>query len=97
VTRLPEATWLSFTPVLSAAEAQSWMLNVHESKLSPLLVAVNGSRHLHAVNDGAEVIVPLNATHRMLLKLCTLDAHLIAPGGIRCRFISRFPSVSFVE
>ena len=44
--RLPEATWLSFQPQVSATA--DWRLDKLGTQISPLEVVENGNRHLHA-------------------------------------------------
>lgn len=47
-TRLPEAMWLSFNPVVS--DAQGWMLDKSGEQVSPFDVVAGGARHMHTVS-----------------------------------------------
>jgi hypothetical protein len=49
-TRMPEALWLSFNPVVS--DPRRWMLDKSGEPVSPLDVVVAGNRHMHAVDKG---------------------------------------------
>ncbi len=47
-TRMPEAMWLSFNPVVS--DPRGWMLDKSGEQVSPFDVVSGGSRHMHAVS-----------------------------------------------
>jgi len=47
-TRLPEAFWLSFNPVVS--RQQGWMMEKSGEPVSPFDVVPDGNRHMHAVS-----------------------------------------------
>jgi uncharacterized protein DUF5054 len=49
-TRMPEALWLSFSPVVS--DPQGWMLDKSGEQVSPLDVVTAGNRHMHALGKG---------------------------------------------
>jgi hypothetical protein len=49
-TRLPEALWLSFNPVVS--NQQGWMMDKSGEQVSPFDVVPSGNRHMHAVSTG---------------------------------------------
>jgi len=49
-TRLPEALWLSFNPVVS--DPRHWMLDKSGEPVSPLDVVAAGNRHIHAMDKG---------------------------------------------
>jgi len=49
-TRMPEAIWLSFNPIVK--DPQGWMMEKSGERISPFDVAVAGGRHLHAVSPG---------------------------------------------
>lgn len=68
--RLPEATWVSFRPVVD--DPAWWMFDKLGEDVSPLDVVCRGARHLHAVGDGG--------AHNGDLRLRSLDAPLVAPG-----------------
>jgi Domain of unknown function (DUF5054) len=71
--RIPEALWLTFNPVLSSAAG--WMMEKSGEPVSPLDVVVGGGRHMHAVGSGFSV-----QDKNQLLKIEILDAPLIALG-----------------
>ena len=72
-TRLPEALWFSFQPIIS--DLQGWSFFKLGTKITPLDVVSKGNRSLHAVEQ--EVIYE-GADGTFILE--TLDAPLIAPG-----------------
>jgi hypothetical protein len=74
-TRLSEALFLSFTPLLPASNNFVWAFDILGQPIDPLRVVANGTRHLHAVWDG--VGVTANA-HSLYVK--TRDVPLVAPG-----------------
>jgi hypothetical protein len=49
-TRMPEALWLTFNPVV--ADQKAWSLDKSDQAVSPFDVVTAGSRHLHAVTKG---------------------------------------------
>lgn len=49
-TRMPEALWLSFNPVVS--DPSGWMLHKSGEQVSPLDVVPAGNRHMHALDKG---------------------------------------------
>jgi len=49
-TRMPEALWLSFNPVVS--DPRRWVLDKSGEQVSPLDVVLGGNRHMHAVDKG---------------------------------------------
>lgn len=75
-TRLPEAWWCSFQPVLAAPER--WELDKLGQRVSPLDVVRWGGRGLHGVGEGCWYDGPDGA-----LVLRTPDAPLVAPGAPR--------------
>ncbi|EGD78368.1 hypothetical protein PTSG_09435 [Salpingoeca rosetta] len=69
-TRLPESAWFKFAPRVSSS---GWTMGkLADANVNPLDVAVNGSRHLHAVWDGVR--------HSSGVSLRTLDAPLLSWG-----------------
>ncbi len=68
--RMPEALWLSFDPIID--EPERWQLDKLGTFVSPLDVVSRGARSLHAVDRG--VMNPAG------LSIFTLDAPLVAPG-----------------
>uniref|UniRef100_A0A6B2KYT1 Glycoside hydrolase family 38 N-terminal domain-containing protein n=1 Tax=Arcella intermedia TaxID=1963864 RepID=A0A6B2KYT1_9EUKA len=74
-TRLPEAMWMKFTPLV--VDTKFWQMDVMGHPVSPYEVAVNGSRHLHSIWEGVSYEDPLN---NITLKIQSKDANLVAPG-----------------
>lgn len=72
-TRLPEALWMVFRPI--APDAAGWRLQTLDELLPPQHVAVNGSRHLAAVWEGASY-----CDDKGHLLIETLDATVVSPG-----------------
>jgi hypothetical protein len=75
-TRLPEAAWLSFQPLVSAPK--NWQIEKMGEWFSPLEVCSKGNRNLHAT--GAEI---RHTGRHGTLTIESLDAHLVAPGAPR--------------
>jgi hypothetical protein len=72
-TRMPEALWLTFNPVIT--DQNGWSMNKSGQKVSPFDVVMAGSRHLHAVTKGFGY-----KDARGTFDVETLDAPLIAVG-----------------
>jgi hypothetical protein len=72
-TRLPEATWLTFNPII--AEPDRWEIDKLGQRISPLDVVRRGGRSLHAVGKGMHYHGPDGR-----LTIATSDAPLVAPG-----------------
>jgi len=72
--RLPEAFWLSFSPLV--ADAHGWRIEKLGQWISPLEVVPDGNRKMHAVGTGVSY---RDAQGALLLE--TLDAPLVAPGA----------------
>ncbi|HVT96218.1 MAG TPA: DUF5054 domain-containing protein, partial [Acidobacteriaceae bacterium] len=72
-TRMPEALWFTFNPIL--ANANGWTIDKSGESISPLDVVAAGSRHLHAVSTGFA-----NKSGGRSFAVETLDAPLIAVG-----------------
>jgi hypothetical protein len=49
-TRLPEALWLTFHPIVSGQ--QGWTMDKSGEQVSPFDVVSAGNRHMHAVSTG---------------------------------------------
>lgn len=73
-TRLPEATWLSWNPVV--ADPSGWTMDKLGQPVSPLDVVRRGGRSLHAVGLGGLTYDGPDGP----LRLETPDAPLVAPG-----------------
>lgn len=73
-TRLPEAMWLTFNPVV--ADPAGWMLNKSGQRVSPFDVVSSGGRQMHAVSDGFRY-----QGGKSVLEIETVDAPLLAMGG----------------
>ena len=72
--RLPEAMWCSFVPMV--AEPRRWTVDKLGQAVSPLDVVRHGGRSLHAVGEGMTYEGPDGD-----LRIGTLDAPLVAPGA----------------
>jgi hypothetical protein len=72
-TRMPEALWLTFNPIV--ANSKAWTMDKSGESISPLDVVAAGSRHLHAVSAGFA-----NKNGGRSFAVETLDAPLIAVG-----------------
>jgi hypothetical protein len=72
-TRMPEALWLTFDPII--ADPAGWSMDKSDQNVSPFDVVTAGSRHLHAVTKGFGYKDPQGS-----LEIETLDAPLIALG-----------------
>ena len=73
-TRMPEAMWLTFNPVVT--ETGLWSMDKSGEQVSPLDVVEAGGRHLHAVTAGFAYKDPQGSC-----EIEPLDAPLIAVGG----------------
>jgi len=72
-TRMPEALWLTFNPVIT--DPSGWTMDKSGQRVSPFDVVAAGSRHLHAVTKGFGY-----KDERGSLEIETVDAPLIALG-----------------
>jgi len=72
-TRMPEALWLTFNPVVT--DPSGWTMDKSGQTVSPFDVVAAGSRHLHAVTKGFGY-----KDARGSFEVETLDAPLIALG-----------------
>jgi len=50
--RIPESMWLGFSPLLNSVKGSPWSVQKINTWIDPEDVIVNGSKHLHAVNNG---------------------------------------------
>ena len=73
-TRLPEALWLTFNPIVGGAD--HWIFRKSGQEISPFDVVANGGRHMHAVSDGFSWRDGSEA-----FDVETVDAPLIAVGS----------------
>lgn len=73
-TRLPEALWLTFNPVVSSE--RGWLLYKVGERISPFDVLPGGGRHMHAVSGGFGYDGPEGAFF-----VETIDAPVVALGG----------------
>jgi Domain of unknown function (DUF5054) len=72
-TRMPEALWLTFNPIIG--DQHGWSMDKSGQQVSPFDVVTAGSRHLHAVDTGFSY-----RDDRGAFEVETLDAPLIALG-----------------
>ncbi|GCE14889.1 DUF5054 domain-containing protein [Tengunoibacter tsumagoiensis] len=73
-TRLPEALWLDFAPLIS--NVHGWQMEKVSELVDPLDVRMQGARHLHAIDQRVHY-----HDERGQLSITSLDAPLVAPGG----------------
>lgn len=73
-TRLPEALWLSFNPIVSSP--RGWFLRKVGERISPFEVLPGGGRHMHSVSSGFGYDGPEGSFF-----VETLDAPVVALGG----------------
>lgn len=71
--RLPEAFWMNFQPAV--IEGAAWYIEKMGQEISPLEVAEDGNRHLHA--SGGYVVCRTPVAN---LRIAALDSPLVAPG-----------------
>jgi hypothetical protein len=72
-TRMPEALWLTFNPVVE--DTKGWTLDKCGEWISPFDVVASGNRHMHAVLTGFQHQA---GAHRFAVE--TLDAPVVALG-----------------
>jgi Domain of unknown function (DUF5054) len=72
-TRLPEALWLTFDPIVSGQ--QGWTMDKSGEQVSPFDVVSSGNRHMHAVSTGFS-----HTSEKHSIFVETLDAPVIALG-----------------
>ncbi|MGH9543587.1 MAG: DUF5054 domain-containing protein [Terriglobales bacterium] len=72
-TRLPEALWLTFNPIVP--DQRGWTMDKAGEQVSPFDVVAAGGRHMHAVSTGFSY---RNEDQSLVVE--TLDAPLIAVG-----------------
>src|SRR5262249_34150064 len=72
-TRMPEALWLTFNPVVE--DAKLWSMHKSGEAVSPFEVVKSGNRHMHAVERGFEY---KGGNSRFTVE--TLDAPVLALG-----------------
>jgi hypothetical protein len=72
-TRMPEALWLTFNPVVE--DAKTWTLDKSGQAVSPFDVVASGNRHMHCLLKGFE---HKHGEHRFAVE--TMDAPVVALG-----------------
>jgi hypothetical protein len=72
-TRLPEALWLTFDPIVSGQ--QGWAMDKSGEQVSPFDVVSSGNRHMHAVSTGFN-----HTGEKESIAVETLDSPVIALG-----------------
>jgi len=75
-TRLPEAMWLRFNPLVP--RQNGWMMDKLGELVDPLTVITNGSRHLHGIGDG---ISYTDETSNRFLSIISFDSGLVCWGA----------------
>ncbi len=87
-TRLPEASWLSFS--LAVNRPERWRMDKLGQIISPLEVVSHGNRNMHGIGTGAFYNGPEGS-----LAIESLDAPLVAPGTPRLlRFDDSQPALA---
>jgi len=74
--RLPEASWLSFSPAVGSAGR--WQMDKLGCWVSPLEVIPGGNRAMHGVGSGVRLV-----DEGFELDIESHDAHLVSPGSPR--------------
>jgi hypothetical protein len=77
-TRLPEALFFKFDPLLPAA-ADNWWMDKLGQLVNPMEVMLNGSRHLHAIRSGVYYTPP--APQNATLGILSPDAAVVCMGA----------------
>jgi hypothetical protein len=72
-TRLPEALWLTFSPIVE--DAKGWTLDKSGEWISPFEVVASGNRHMHALQTGFRY---RDGEHEFAVD--TIDAPVVALG-----------------
>lgn len=72
-TRMPEALWLTFNPIVS--DAKQWVLDKSGEAVSPFDVVASGNRHMHGLQQGFAY-----AGNEGRFAVETLDAPVVALG-----------------
>ncbi len=72
-TRMPEALWLTFNPMVE--DAKGWSLDKSGEAVSPLDVVASGNRHMHCLQKGFE-----HVGHERRFAVEVLDAPVVALG-----------------
>ncbi len=80
-TRLPEALWLTFNPIVE--DQKGWVLEKSDEPVSPFDVVASGNRHMHSLSKGFEY---RETGHRFAVE--TIDAPVVALGERNPLFFS---------
>jgi hypothetical protein len=80
-TRLPEALWLTFNPIVE--DQKGWILEKSDEPVSPFDVVASGNRHMHSLSKGFEY---REAGDRFAVE--TIDAPVVALGERNPLFFS---------
>ncbi len=73
-TRMPEALWLTFNPIVE--DVKRWALDKSGEAVSPFEVVKSGNRHMHAVEKGFEY----KGSNNSWFAVGTLDAPVVSLG-----------------
>lgn len=90
-TRMAESLWLSVGLTTASCPGAHWELHKMGSWLDPALVAINGSRNMHGVQDGARLVA---ASGAVLATVAPLDSTVLA---VRTRSPVVFPVDAVLE
>jgi hypothetical protein len=80
-TRMPEALWLTFNPIV--ADTKGWSLDKSSQAISPFDVVASGNRHMHGLQKG---FAHESGGHRFEVE--TIDAPVVALGKRNPLFFS---------
>jgi hypothetical protein len=80
-TRMPEALWLTFNPIV--ADTKGWSLDKSSEAISPFDVVASGNRHMHCLQKG---FAHESGGHRFEVE--TIDAPVVALGMLSPLFFS---------
>ncbi|MGA2974971.1 MAG: DUF5054 domain-containing protein [Spirochaetia bacterium] len=74
--RLPEAAWLSFVPLVNAVD--KWEIHKLGRWISPIEIVSRGNRNMHGIGEGVRV-----SRGGCQVVIESKDAHLVSPGALR--------------
>ncbi len=79
-TRLTEAHWFSFNPVLASAQA-AWRMDKLGEWVDPMAVINQGAMHMHALGEGGMTYGDVSTSTQPLLSVLSPDAPLVSVSG----------------
>jgi hypothetical protein len=104
-TRMPEAFWLTFNPIVS--DPQGWTMDKSGEQVSPFGVVKSGNRHMHAVDSGFSyrheqdsfVVETLDAPVIALGEKSPLNFSTTEPdlaGGVHCNLFNNAWGTNYI-